>query len=1040
LESIDLSQTQVTTIDNSAFSNCTQLASVSLPASLTSIGSNAFYYCSALTSINLPAGLTTIKSYAFQHTGFTSFTHTSSGPLTIENNAFYDCRQLEDVSLTIGGALTIGESAFGFGYSSVLRSVTIQAGGDVSISGSSNFKTNNGITMESFELHTPGKVILPDFIFYSYQNNALRRCILDARGAGSTIGQYAFEYCRNLEELLLPAGLVSIGRASFSDCNSLTAIELPATTVIADGYQMFYNCSSLESIDLSQLQITALGSYAFSGCSKLASVQLPDGFTTISEGMFNGCSELTTINLPDGLTSIGQNAFQDCSSLNISLTVPATVTTMGEKAFRNCSSLTSATVNANLATLPSYTFAGCSSLRTVNMTGTTTAIGDNAFDGCGQLVDLTLPSTLTSIGQYAFNDCSSLTMLTLPSTLTTFGNGVFDGCSSLLSLEVPEGVTTLPQSLFYGCTGMQSLYLPSTITEINYSAIYYLSNLIDLHIMATTPPPLSSYSRASEVTLFVPEASITAYQAADNWKDFKYIYAELSNLATLDDDEFALLQAIYQKTNGASWTRPWTLGATKAETAIPEGVKVSNGHVVQLALVGNGLSGELPQELMQFPQAWYVNVSRNQLTGDIGAYFDAMTAPNNVLTQLDLSDNQFTGNIGRMNYLTDKLPALTTLKAARNHIRDVKPALPAHITTLDLRGQEVDINNHYLFSNFISTTPENLPNLFPSILTYRHDTYRDYGNTIFLLSAPYADDPWMVQIHKYSNSVSTNRFYYASTESTDGWNFLPSGTIVYLGNGENNLVDRSRIRMEFNYAMGDIDYDGAINVSDLQMLINFAIYPEGYYRYQLFNWAAANLIGADGDDPEVINVQDVVAEINLLLDQYIMPVIPARQQHALRHVQQEEDDEVQATLDVTDGQLVLTTSVPVAAMHLQLAADDARWQTAVGLMSHRQRDGRHVFYSLTGDQLSAGTHVLAEVGSAQLEYAMLAAPDGQPIRCAIRQQEATGISNLPATDADDAERYTLSGMRTKSHAKGVYLVRSAGERMQGKNGKKYIVK
>jgi hypothetical protein len=207
-----------------------------------------------------------------------------------------------------------------------------------------------------------------------------------------------------------------------------------------------------------------------------------------------------------------------------------------------------------------------------------------------------------------------------------------------------------------------------------------------------------------------------------------------------------------------------------------------------------------------------------------------------------------------------------------------------------------------------------------------------------------------------------------------------------------------------------------------------------------FNWAAANLIGADGDDPEVINVQDVVAEINLLLDQYIMPVIPARQQHALRHVQQEEEDEVQATLDVADGQLVLTTSVPVAAMHLQLATDDARWQTAVGLMSHRQRDGRHVFYSLTGDQLSAGTHVLAEVGSAQLEYAMLAAPDGQPIRCAIRQQDATGISNLPATDADDAERYTLSGMRTKSQAKGVYLVRSAGERMQGKNGKKYIVK
>ena len=62
---------------------------------------------------------------------------------------------------------------------------------------------------------------------------------------------------------------------------------------------------------------------------------------------------------------------------------------------------------------------------------------------------------------------------------------------------------------------MQSLYLPSTITEINYSALYNLNSLIDLHVLATTPQSFSYFSRADQVTLFVPEASIADYQAAD---------------------------------------------------------------------------------------------------------------------------------------------------------------------------------------------------------------------------------------------------------------------------------------------------------------------------------------------------------------------------------------------------------------------------------------------------------------------------------------------------------------------------------------------
>jgi len=1011
LTQVDLSEAVLpsNTLPSSAFFNEQTLTAVTLPANLTTIGGSAFNTCKALTS----------------------FTCTTTGSLTIESSAFQSCNHLTDVSLSAGGGMTIGSSAFS--SCTALQNVTINAVGDVTLSSYPGTAFSSCDAIEVFELHTPGKVTMPGNMFYKYPTNALRRCVLDAQGAGSTIGDYAFEYSTHLEELVLPAGLTTLGRAAFQDCSSLTTINLPATTTISDGYSMFQGCSSLQSIDLSQTSLTALGDNAFHGCSSLASVALPDGFTTISQSMFNGCSSLTTINLPASITSIGQYAFDGCSQLP-SIAVPAGVTSMGDYAFHNCTALTTATLACSIATLPQRTFQNCSSLQTVSFTGSITTIGEYAFDACSQLRDITLPSGLTTINQYAFYNCSALITIALPSTLTTFGNGVFNGCSGLVMIEVPEGVSNLPQSLFSGCSGMQSLYLPSTITEINYSAFDGLTNLIDLHILATTPPPLSYYSRASQVTLFVPEASITDYQAADTWKDFKAVYAELTNLATLDDGEYALLQAIYNSTNGASWTRPWTFGATKAETPMPYGVKVSDGHVRQIALVGNNLSGSLPQQLMQFPEAWYVNVSGNHFSGDIGAYFDAMSTPNTAITYLDLSDNQFSGNIGRMNYLSDKLPSLTTLKVAYNRISDVKPVLPAHITTLDLRGQEVYFNDHhYLFSNFVSIDPENLPDLFPSILTYRHGSYRDYGNRAFLLAAPDAEDPWTVEMHKNSTNVSTSRYIYIST---GGWNFLPAGSIVYLSNEERNVADRIRIRMEFDFHMGDIDYNGAINVSDLQTLINFAIWPEGFSRVSIFNWTAANLIAADGDDPEVINVQDVVAEVNLLLDNYVVPVVTARPYRQLASVPDASPSgsSSPATLTVDGRQLVLTTDVPVAAMHLQFADDDCRWQPALNMMSHRAKSGRHVFYSLTADQLSAGTHVLAQVGTARLEYAMLVDRDGQTIPCTIETLDnltVSPIDNLTVSPIDHSV-YDLQGRKLSNSQmpKGVYII----------NGKKHIVK
>lgn len=92
----------------SAFSNCTQLNSVTIEEGLTEISESAFYNCTGLTAVNMPSTLKTIGSYAFN--GCTSLVDIAfpSGLTTISICAFQSCTGIERVLMpasitSIGG-------------------------------------------------------------------------------------------------------------------------------------------------------------------------------------------------------------------------------------------------------------------------------------------------------------------------------------------------------------------------------------------------------------------------------------------------------------------------------------------------------------------------------------------------------------------------------------------------------------------------------------------------------------------------------------------------------------------------------------------------------------------------------------------------------------------------------------------------------------------------------------------------------------------------------------------------------------------------
>ncbi|MCC8037917.1 MAG: leucine-rich repeat domain-containing protein [Bacteroidales bacterium] len=165
----------------------------------------------------------------------------------------------------------------------------------------------------------------------------------------------------------------------------------------------------------------------------------------------------------------------------------------------------------------------------------------------------------------------------------------FQYCKSLTAVSLPEGLTTIPSYSFSECASLTSIIIPSTVTNIGGYAFYQDSKLAQVTCKATTPPTCesSAFSNiSSSCVLRVPAAALSAYQAADVWKNFSTIEAAYYDFAAensagvtiyyniLDNDHVAVT---YKDTSYASYT-----GAV----AIPETVTY-DGRTYTVSEIGN---------------------------------------------------------------------------------------------------------------------------------------------------------------------------------------------------------------------------------------------------------------------------------------------------------------------------------------------------------------------------------------------------------------------------------------------------------------------
>ena len=411
----------VSNIGESAFYECSNLASVSIPASVENIDNWAFHSCGSLKSVTIPALVSTIGQCAFLGCSSLESVTIPEGVERIEGLAFWQCTSLESIMLP-ESVTYIGNGAF---QETGLKSITI-----------------------------PERV--------------------------TEIGQAAFRNCTSLAEVTMlgeTPPVIGGEDETFTGCKFVTdnkkGIQVPsdeestykeAWTVWADYIGAYIASGTDWTLDADgRMTITSDAGMTDWIAKKddyensVKSVNISDGVTNIGDAAFSYCRNLTSVSIPDSVTSIGEDAFGVCNSLT-DIEIPDSVRDIGEAAFRGCK-FSTIEIPSAVTSIEDGVFLGCASLTSVSIPDSVTSIGSSAFERCTSLEEITIPEQVAEIGQYAFSRCTNLTEVTIPAGVTNIGEATFFRCSALTSITIPAGVTTIGLNAFNDCTSLTEVVM-----------------------------------------------------------------------------------------------------------------------------------------------------------------------------------------------------------------------------------------------------------------------------------------------------------------------------------------------------------------------------------------------------------------------------------------------------------------------------------------------------------------------------------------------------------------------------------------------------
>ena len=340
----------------------------------------------------------------------------------------------------------------------------------------------------------------------------------------TSISDRAFFFCSTLASVSIPASVIKIGHYSFSNCTSLSSIE------VHPGNPIFDSRENSNAIIKTGANALIVGCYA---------TRIPESVVSIEEEAFSGCDGLTSLYIPKSVTSINKHAFSFCPLKTIIVAednpvydsrgycnaiietrsntlvlgcpntiIPASVVKIGDRAFSTCL-MESIAIPENIVSIGSDAFA-FSTLSSIYIPQSVRKIHNDAFSYCSQLSSIIvdenneyydsrdncnaiietatntlirgcsstiIPKGITKIGDYAFNDISELDTIVIPKSVTEIGANAFYSCDNLSSITIPKSVTRIGTDAFIFCNKLTSITIPKSVTEIGDNAFEYCREL-----------------------------------------------------------------------------------------------------------------------------------------------------------------------------------------------------------------------------------------------------------------------------------------------------------------------------------------------------------------------------------------------------------------------------------------------------------------------------------------------------------------------------------------------------------------------------------
>ena len=470
-------------IKASAFEGA-KIIEIVIPASVTTIGNSAFKDCTTLTKVTIQGSLVDISDKAFWDCTALKEVDIKGSVKAIGGGAFYNCQKLTEIILPVGiesidNSVKYDYDNYGAFQASGLQKITIgdeTSDIEITIGDRAFFRCR-----ELSEVYLGnGVVSIGRFAFYE---SGVKTITLSENL--ETIGNGAFACCLDLEEITIPEKVKAI-----PDRGYLTDYSGSDTY-----YGTFQDCTSLRKVTIKG-ELDIIGTMAFWDCTALSEVVIEKHVKTIGGGAFYNCQKLTEITLPAGIESIAGSvkysskdygAFQESGLQKITIGDETSdiEITIGDRAFFRCCELSEVYLGNGVVSIGIFAFYE-SGVKTITLSDNLETMGSSAFARCTNLLEITIPEKVKVIsdrgyltnysggGTYygTFQYCTSLRKVTIKGELDIIGTMAFWDCTALSEVVIEKHVKTIGGGAFYNCQKLTEITLPAGIESIAGSVKY----------------------------------------------------------------------------------------------------------------------------------------------------------------------------------------------------------------------------------------------------------------------------------------------------------------------------------------------------------------------------------------------------------------------------------------------------------------------------------------------------------------------------------------------------------------------------------------